>query len=265
MSALKRYIKQNSHNGLFRFLASFGKAFIKLYENRNHDPLSNGEAMVLKKMASLDPKIIIDGGANIGEYSLLANSIMPMCKVYAFEPVQSTFQKLEHHTADCDNITTVNKGLYKEDCEKEIQLYPSELHSSLYDIQGISYSPYKMERIELVSGDMFVATNSIVHIDLLKMDIEGAEYDALLGFIKFIKNKKIRAIQFEYGYINITTKRLLSDFYNFFKDNGYAVGKIYPKHVDFRPFEFKHEDFIGPNYLAVSNTDSELIQLLSSK
>ena len=43
-------------------------------------------------------------------------------------------------------------------------------------------------------------------IDLLKLDLEGAEYDALLGFEESIKKGIIKIIQFEYGYINITTK-----------------------------------------------------------
>lgn len=72
-------------------------------------------------------------------------------------------------------------------------------------------------------------------------------------------------IQFEYGYINITTKKLLIDFYNYFESKGYMVGKIFPKYVEFRKYEFKHEDFLGPNFIAVKKTETELIKLLIEK
>ena len=104
--------------------------------------------------------------------------------------------------------------------------------------------------------------HKINHIDLLKIDVEGGEMDVLLGFKSYLKNKQISLIQFEYGYINITTKVLLSDYYEFFEGLGYAIGKIYPKYVDFRAYSFKHEDFIGPNFMAVDKEKHDLIDLL---
>jgi len=40
------------------------------------------------------------------------------------------------------------------------------------------------------------------------------------------------------------------------------VGKIYSKSVDFKPYDFSMEDFIGPNYLAVHPSEKELIKYL---
>jgi len=105
----------------------------------------------------------------------------------------------------------------------------------------------------------------INEIDLLKIDLEGAEYEAILGFEEHINKGKIKMIQFEYGYINITTKHLLIDFYSYFDNRDYIVGKIFPKNVEFRKYEFKHEDFLGPNFLAVKKTETDLINLLMKK
>ena len=66
-------------------------------------------------------------------------------------------------------------------------------------------------------------------------------------------------------YINISTKKLLLDFYNYFESKGYIVGKIFPKCVEFRKYEFKYEDFLGPNFIAVKKTETDLIKLLSEK
>ena len=86
-----------------------------------------------------------------------------------------------------------------------------------------------------------------------------------MGFEEHIDKAAIKMIQFEYGYINISTKVLLFDFYNFFESKGYMLGKIFPKTVDFRKYEFKYEDFLGPNFIAVKKTEKNLIQLLTNK
>jgi FkbM family methyltransferase len=265
MSKLKRFFKRNTHNNFLKALAGFGRVLNRLYENRNHDTYSNGEFTVLKKIVKFNPSVIIDGGANIGSYSLLINQLSPNPRVYSFEPVKSTFEKLKKNVAACNNIIPVEKGLYKENCTKEINIFLSDTHSSLYDIQGLPYESSGKQTIELVSGDDFMKQNNISEIDFLKIDIEGSEYDAILGFDENITKGTIKAIQFEYGYINISTKKLLVDYYNYFESKGYIIGKIFPKIVEFRKYEFKYEDFIGPNFIAVKKTETELINALKRK
>jgi len=264
MSTLKRIFKQNTHNSFFKALAGFGRSLNRLYENRNHDIYSNGEITVLKKIARTNPGIIIDAGANVGDYSMLANQIMPACKIYAFEPVESTFQHLLSSIKDLKNVVPIKKGLFKENCELAINLFASNEHSSIYDIEGLPIGSDSQQKIELVRGDDFIKDNQIDSIDFLKLDVEGAEYDALLGFENAIKHGAIKAVQFEYGYINISTKKLLVDYYHFFEANGYIVGKIFRKLVEFRKYHFKYEVFIGPNFIAVKKTETGLINILSN-
>ena len=147
----------------------------------------------------------------------------------------------------------------------EINLFDSNTHSSIFDINKVMTESNKTTTIDLVKGDSFLTDAKIEYVDFLKLDMEGAEYDAIVGFEESLKSGKIRAIQFEYGYINIVTKKLLLDFYNFFEEYGYIVGKIFPKTVEFRKYNHKHEDFIGPNFIAVKKDDQELIDLLTRK
>ena len=73
---------------------------------------------------------------------------------------------------------------------------------------------------------------------------------------------KVRAIQFEYGIFNISSRDLLYDFYRYLNDFGFIVGKIFPRTVIFSEFAFEMENFHGSNYLAVHRDDVELIALL---
>ena len=265
MATLKQIFKRNTHNGFFKALAGFGRSLNRLYENRNHDVYSNGELTVLKKMARLNPNVMIDGGANIGKYSLLIQDTNPQATTYAFEPVRETCEILTKNIEQYSNIIPIQKGLYKEKTTMEINLFDSNTHSSIFDINMVMTESNKTTTIDLIKGDDFMVDQKIDQVDFLKLDLEGAEYDAIEGFRESLKAGKIRAIQFEYGYINIVTKKLLLDFYNFFEEYGYIVGKIFPKTVEFRKYNNKHEDFIGPNFIVVKKDDQELIDRLTKK
>lgn len=265
MKNLKRFYKRNSHNYILKNLAGFGRAINRLYENRNHDVYSNGELTIIKKISTLTPSVIIDGGANIGSYSVLCQKYNPSTTIYSFEPVENTFKKLCKTVEKYNNIQPINKGLYKENCTKEINLYPSDTHSSIVNIQGSADQSTERIKIELIKGDDFMKENNIPKVDLLKIDVEGAEYDAILGFEEHIKSGSIKMIQFEYGYINISTKKLLIDFYTYFEKHDFIIGKVFPKKVEFRKYDFIYEDFIGPNFIAVRKDETELINLLTNK
>lgn len=259
MSFAKKLFKQNTHNLLFGGLASFGRSINRLYENRNHDIESNGETWLVNQLAKFQPRVIFDVGANTGKYCI---KILDSCKkaeVYCFEPVTKTFELLKNKVNN-ERLHLYKKGLYHENRKLTINLYPSHTHASLFHLKAVPYESTGTEEIELLRGDDFIEQHMIQSIDLLKLDIEGAELDAIKGFEASFNKRIIRVVQFEYGYINITTKNLLIDFYEFFESKDYVVGKLYPKSVQFRKYNFKHEDFIGPNFVAVHKDDRELLK-----
>ena len=261
---LKRLFKKNTHNLLFKYLAGFGRSINRMYENSEHNMHYNGELELIKKLGKLNPKVIIDAGANKGMYAKYLAEHCPTAQIYAFEPVGSTFEILKEGLDEYSHVHCIQQGLFSESCKKEINIFNSDTHASLVEIQGLNQNFDNKQEIQLVKGEDFIASQGIEEIDFIKMDIEGAEYEAMLGFEEMIKAQKIRMIQFEYGYINITTKVLLMDFYRFFKQKGYIIGKIFPKSVEFRKYEFKYENFLGSNYVAIREDDSELKDLLLS-
>ena len=65
--------------------------------------------------------------------------------------------------------------------------------------------------------------------------------------------------------LNISTRKLLLDFYTIFEKHGYVVGKIFPRNVEFRKYEVKLEDFIGPNFIAVHKDERKIIESFEKK
>lgn len=138
--------------------------------------------------------VCIDCGANVGEVSeVLANS---GAFVYCFEPDSSAFNSLKKRFVNRNNIKLFKKGVYTEN--KQVKLYKSEL--SDYDNEFFSQSSSicgskvnvetsKYEEIEVIDVCEFIESLNR-RIYLLKMDIEGAEFDILEKLInKQLYNK----------------------------------------------------------------------------
>jgi FkbM family methyltransferase len=261
---LKKIFLENSHNFLFRKVVGLGRLVNDYYENVNYDERTNGELRIFKKISKFNPGIIIDGGANVGYFAKAISSICKTSEIYSFEPVEQTFEILQSNLADISNVKAINKGLYSENCSKIINLFTHDEHASIYDLNNVFPEKSKGAiKINLIKGDDFLSENNIEKVFFLKLDIEGAEYDALLGFENALKNNHIKIIQFEYGYICIKSKRLLVDYYELLESYGFVLGKVFPKKVDFRTYQTKHENFLGPNYIAVHKSETAIIEALS--
>jgi hypothetical protein len=58
---------------------------------------------------------------------------------------------------------------------------------------------------------------------------------------------------------------LLADYYRFFEDRGFVLGKLFPRHVEFKHYDIgRDENFLGPNFVAVREARPDLVRLLSS-
>jgi hypothetical protein len=69
-------------------------------------------------------------------------------------------------------------------------------------------------------------------------------------------------VQFKYGLFSIVTEDLLKDFYDFFTQYGYVIGKIYLNHIDLRNFHIHSKNFIFSNYIAFKSDDIEIEKLI---
>ena len=114
----------------------------------------------------------------------------------------------------------------------------------------------------ITTGDEFLKTHGIAHVDFLKIDVEGAEFSVLNGFQNAFARNAIDLVQFEYGEINLKTRDFLQDYYKFFTARGFVVGKLYPEGVMFKDYALADEDFLGPNYIACRAERTDLIAAL---
>lgn len=127
---------------------------------------------------------VYDVGANVGFYSLLSSLLVSETgKVYSFEPLPANISYLKKHIElnNLKNVSIVENAV----CNKV-----STVRFNFGDNRSAGFISNDGEiEVETISIDEFIRQGN-PSPDIIKMDIEGAEYEALLGAKELLKSKK---------------------------------------------------------------------------
>lgn len=261
-SRLMSWLCRHRRSWPVRILGRSAYYFYRGYENRNFDFQSNGEEWCLRQLAGADMRCAFDVGANVGDWTALALQVWPETAVHAFEIVPANFEQLERNVGASGRVRLNPVGL--SDTEAEIEVHFSRtthFRASAYAMPDVPDTILVKARV--VRGDDYARQRALEQIDYLKIDVEGMEGAVLRGFREMLRQKRVRVIQFEYNTTNIVSGFLLRNAYELLAPMGYSIGKLYPNYVDFRPYELAHEDFCGPNFIAVRSEDQGLFRMLT--
>jgi len=248
-----------------QILYKLAKKYIKYYEGFSYNFNKNGEQYVLKSLSNFPIKTVFDVGANTGEWSKLAAGYFNEADFHLFELSESTFITLEKGIESKTNFRLNNQGLSNSSGIVTYQDYGT--NSGLNSIlQDVSYhkSDYENKEGLVTTGDEYCLKHKIEQIDILKIDVEGAENMVLEGFSQMLEKQAINIIQFEYGYTHADAHYLIKDFYKFLNGFGYKLGPLKKRGAIFMDFDYGLNDFnSGPNYIAVSDKRDDFFNVLS--
>ena len=143
-----------------------------------------------------ESKVILDIGANNGVYALTGWSINPAAEVYAFEPLQRIFLKLQKN---CDlnhfDIHCIQKAL--SDKEGEQIIYendnPHINASTLNRTTAVNYGQGLLGKETIINTttlDKFIGSEILQRVDLVKIDVETHESQVIDGFKNFLPKFK---------------------------------------------------------------------------
>jgi FkbM family methyltransferase len=119
--------------------------------------------------------IIIDVGANIGFFTMVYSKLMPSCHIHSFEMMPKTHKALVKtvKTNKLKNVTCHNIGLFDKDTIVNVGYKPYMLgHSFIHDDQN---------RDGTKAMCTILDKYNFKNVSFIKIDIQGAEYEALLG------------------------------------------------------------------------------------
>lgn len=129
--------------------------------------------------------VVIDAGANVGQYALIAASTVgDKGEVHAFEPVPTIFQRLRAHVLQNGVAAVVRTNMTA--LWHRAEAVSLHLGSDMLGNDGAYTIGLPLETMDTVASsgvrlDDYVAETGLNRLDFIKMDIEGAEQFALLG------------------------------------------------------------------------------------
>ena len=169
--------------------------------------------------------IVIDAGANIGGFTVQAGKkVGKNGKVIAIEPDPNNMKilKLNCEANNLGNVIFVEKGLWSK--KDKLEFYESHRpgeHSLIHTNEQHEKIIKKSKIIDVDTFDNILYDNNIKKVDFVKVDIEGAEYEALLGSLNtlMVYDKIKFVIEIHYCGAETTDKMIIP----FLSSKGFKV------------------------------------------
>ncbi len=150
---------------------------------------------------------VFDVGANVGELTLLFSRFVGDGSVHAFEASAATFKRLELicNAAERRNVVLNHLALSDKNGSIELHVYDDALSSFNSQADrplknyGLDFESVRIEETPAMTIDDYCESKKIERIDLLKIDVEGAEFQVLQGARRMLKSKRVGCLTFEFG------------------------------------------------------------------
>ena len=177
--------------------------------------------------------LILDCGSNIGMSVLFFKRLYPASRIVAFEPDRQTFEVLRSNVQNnrFSNVELHNQAVYPTDGHIEFYSDPGHPGSLAMSTARERFPGREVaaQSVEAVRLSPFIQGE----VDLLKMDIEGAEGAVMAELAESGKLRSINQIFLEYHHHLNPEQDHLSELFRIFEENGFG----YQLHSPFkRPF-----------------------------
>jgi FkbM family methyltransferase len=190
--------------------------------------------------------IIFDVGAHVGLAASRYRELFPRATIHCFEPFPESFEQLKSSVGELQPIEFHPVALASTDGQAEFSVNRNSATNSLLpsDQEAARYwrndAPKTTGRLAVPTRTLksFAREHSISRIDILKMDVQGGEYDVLQGAADLLTQQAIGLIYMELitapTYVGQHRMREylelfdgagyeLFDFYNFGRRNGRLI------------------------------------------
>jgi FkbM family methyltransferase len=148
---------------------------------------------------------VFDVGASHGYYTLLFAKLAGPEHVHAFEPEAGNFARLRMNLElnQFQGVHASRLAVVDEPREVELNVFPPELYGwhtlgkPMMEVDGKPVAPVDRQRVEGVTLDDYCREQGVERIDVLKLDVEGAELEALRGAERLLREGRIDCLLFE--------------------------------------------------------------------
>lgn len=178
---------------------------------------------------------VFDVGANVGELALLFSRFVGASGVvHAFEPGGRAFERLETicRAASLRNVRLNRLALAEEETTVSLHVYDDDYLSwstrALRPLEdyGIDVKPVAVEEVPATTLDSYCERSGVASIDLLKVDVEGAEFQVLAGARRMLGERRVRCLTFEFGQTTFDMGNSPERIETYLRDAGYELRNL---------------------------------------
>jgi FkbM family methyltransferase len=147
-----------------------------------------------QKYFGTEPRNLLDIGANIGLTSIYFSSAYPNINIIAVEAEESNFTQLKSNTASYSNINPVKAAIWNSKTTLKIGDNFRDGRSWAFQVN----TQNGFQEVEAMTLQDLTEKFSIEHVDILKIDIEGAEKQVILEdktIDKVLSNTKLVCVE----------------------------------------------------------------------
>lgn len=192
--------------------------------------------VVARELVGSGARMIFDVGAHEGIVAKRYRELFPDAMIHCFEPFPGSFTKLEQATSALGPIELHAVALAEREGQAEFAVNRNSATNSLLasDTRAGVYwrgdTPATVDKLIVTTTtlDSFTAEQSIPRVDILKMDVQGGEYDVLLGAEDLLRRQAIGLIYMEL--ITAPTyvgQHRAGEYLRLFETAGYELFDIY--------------------------------------
>ena len=175
-----------------------------------HDPVISGAlALGVYETYQLDVfrsvvqsgMTVLDIGANIGIYTVIAaQKVGESGRVYAFEPEQENFHLLQQNITNNLFLNTEAIQVAVADAHGELTLHVAKSNKGQHSLLSLPDAEGE-QRVQTISIDAWAHGKKIPKIDVIKIDIQGAESLAFAGMQETLATRPVLLMEYEPRFI----------------------------------------------------------------
>jgi len=186
----------------FRLLARINEDVGRIMRLSGHYEVA--ETRFFQKNVKSDA-VCFDVGGNVGFFSMLLSQTAKDGHVHVFEPIPLNAQLIETSATlnSFKNLTINNCAVGASVTEVEFTVSEDSAYSSMIDTERSRKS--EVLTVPLTTLDHYMAENGVPKVDILKIDVEGAEADVVKGAANLLADpeRRPRFVMIELSDINL--------------------------------------------------------------
>jgi FkbM family methyltransferase len=208
------------------------------YDIQAYNFLRSHDVRRSKFLQDQNISLVLDVGANVGQYGMSLRRLGYTGKIISFEPVTAVFQKLEQCSQGDQNWIARNGALGDFDGDADINISDFSQVSSILSATGLAGTDYwkgrvqektRVQCLDAVAEEFEINQHQV----WLKIDTQGFEEKVLRGADQTLKGGNILFLEVELSiqpfYVG---EKLFPEMLEYVRDLGFELVSMCPVHVD---------------------------------